>query len=72
VARLRPARAPPSHAARDRMQADHDFRINLKAELEVSSLHEKMDHLLHSQWQRMVELQEMQLDILNELVADKR
>jgi uncharacterized membrane protein len=60
------------HAARDRMQADHDFRINLKAELEVSSLHEKMDHLLHSQWQRMVELQEMQLDILNELVADKR
>ena len=60
------------HSARDRMQADHDFRINLKAELEVRSLHEKMDHLLHSQWQRMVELQEMQIDLLNELVADRR
>ncbi|MBL8857192.1 MAG: DUF1003 domain-containing protein [Planctomycetes bacterium] len=54
-------------SARDRMQADHDFRINLKAELEVASLHEKVDHLLHSQWQHMVELQELQIDLLTEL-----
>ncbi len=58
-------------SARDRMQADEDFRINLKAELEVASLHEKVDHLLHSQWQHMVELQEMQLDLLNELANRK-
>jgi uncharacterized membrane protein len=56
-------------SARDRMQADNDFRINLKAELEVASLHEKVDHLLHSQWQHMVELQELQLELLTELTA---
>ena len=53
--------------ARDRMQAEQDFRVNLKAELEIASLHEKVDHLLHAQWERIVELQEMQLELLNEL-----
>jgi uncharacterized membrane protein len=56
-------------SARDRLQANQDFRINLKAELEVSSLHEKVDHLLHSQWQHMVELQELQIDLLTELAS---
>jgi uncharacterized membrane protein len=52
---------------RDRMQADEDYRTNLKAELEIASLHDKMDHLLHSQFERMVDLQEIQLDLLNDL-----
>ena len=47
------------------------LRTNLKAELEIASLHEKIDHLLHSQFARMVELQELQLDLLQEL-ADGR
>ena len=51
----------------DRARAAQDFRINLKAELEVAALHEKMDHLLHQQWSRMVELQDLQLEILDEL-----
>jgi uncharacterized membrane protein len=51
----------------DRSRAAQDFRINLKAELEVAALHEKMDHLLHQQWNRMVELQQLQLEILEEL-----
>ncbi|HVP30001.1 MAG TPA: DUF1003 domain-containing protein [Myxococcota bacterium] len=55
-------------AARDRLQADHDFRVNLKAEIEVKTLHEKVDHLLHVQWERMVELQELQIDMLRTLV----
>ena len=54
-------------AARDRMQAEQDFRVNLKAELEIASLHEKVDHLLHAQWERMVERQEMQIELLSEL-----
>jgi uncharacterized membrane protein len=58
-------------SARDRLQATQDFRINLKAELEVASLHEKVDHLLHSQWQHMVELQELQLDLLTDLTKAK-
>jgi uncharacterized membrane protein len=55
-------------AARDRLEADEDYRVNLKAELEVATLHEKMDHLLHVQWERMVEIQQTQLELLNELV----
>ena len=54
-------------ASRDRMQAEEDFRVNLKAELEIASLHEKVDHLLHAEWERMVELLEMQLELLNVL-----
>jgi uncharacterized membrane protein len=54
-------------SARDRMQADHDFRVNLKAELEIAGLHEKLDHLLHEQWESLLELQQEQLDALAEM-----
>ena len=54
-------------AARDRAQADEDFRTNLKAELEVASLHEKLDHLLHAQWEQLIEMQEVQLDLLEQI-----
>jgi len=60
------------HAARDRRQADQDYRVNLKAELEVASLHDKLDHLLHNQWDSMVELQQIQIDLLHELSGRKR
>lgn len=59
-------------AARDRLQADEDFRVNLKAELEIAALHEKVDHLLHAQWENLVEMQEAQLDLLKELVSVTR
>ncbi len=54
-------------AARDRLQADHDYRVNLKSEIEIASLHEKVDHVLHAQWERMVDLQQIQIDLLSEL-----
>jgi uncharacterized membrane protein len=53
---------------RDRMQADQDFRVNLKAELEVASLHDKLDHLLHTRWENLLEVQEEQIDLLRSLV----
>lgn len=56
-------------AARDRMEADEDYKINLKAELEIASLHDKIDHLLHVQWERMVEIQQTQIELLNELAS---
>jgi uncharacterized membrane protein len=56
-------------AARDRRMADHDYQINLKSELEVAALHEKIDHLLHVQFERLVELQELQLELLGELTG---
>jgi uncharacterized membrane protein len=54
-------------SARDRMQADQDFRINLKAELEIASLHEKLDHLLHTRWENLIEIQEEQVELLRGL-----
>ncbi|MCX5741719.1 MAG: DUF1003 domain-containing protein [Proteobacteria bacterium] len=54
-------------SARDRSQADEDYRTNLKAELEIASLHEKIDHLLHSQWEQLIEMQTTQLDLLEQL-----
>jgi len=53
--------------AKDRLRARNDYQVNLKAELEIRHLHEKVDHLLSHQWERMIEIQEVQLDLLNEL-----
>ncbi len=57
--------------SRDRMQAEHDYRVNLKAELEIRQLHEKLDHLILNQWQRLLEIQEVQMELMEEL-AHKR
>jgi len=53
--------------AKDRLRAQHDYRVNLKAELEIRQLHEKVDHLLSHQWERLVDIQEVQLELLSEL-----
>jgi uncharacterized membrane protein len=53
--------------ARDRQHALHDYQVNLKAELEIRHLHQKIDHLLSRQWERLVEIQEIQLELLSEL-----
>ena len=51
-------------AAKDRVRADIEYDVNLRADLEVAHLHEKMDHVLKAQWERLAEMQEMQLDML--------
>ena len=53
--------------AKDRLRSQHDYQVNLKAELEIRQLHEKLDHLLSHQWERLVQIQEVQLDLLTEL-----
>jgi uncharacterized membrane protein len=53
--------------AKDRLRSEYDYRVNLKAELEIRQLHEKMDHLLITQWQRLLELQEMQMELIEEM-----
>ena len=52
--------------AKDRLRALNDYRVNLKAELEIRHLHEKLDHLISRQWQRLAEIQRMQLEIMQE------
>lgn len=58
--------------AKDRLRAEHDYQINLKAELEIRYLHEKIDHLLMNQWQRLLEIQQIQTDIIQEMNRKKR
>jgi uncharacterized membrane protein len=52
--------------AKDRLRAEFDYRVNLKAELEIRQLHDKIDHLLEHQWQRLLEIQEIQMELLEE------
>ena len=52
--------------AKDRMRAENDYRINLKAELEIRHLHEKIDHQMARQWERLAAIQQMQIELLEE------
>ena len=52
--------------AKDRLRAFNDFEVNLKAELEIRHLHEKIDHLISKQFQRLAEIQQVQLEIMDE------
>lgn len=52
---------------KNRKRSETDFKINLKAELEIRQLHEKLDHVLNHQWERLVEIQQAQIEILEEL-----
>jgi uncharacterized membrane protein len=53
--------------AKDRLRGEHDYKVNLKAELEVRHLHEKVDFLLKQQAQRMFALQELQIELMSEI-----
>ncbi|SCX92998.1 DUF1003 domain-containing protein [Microvirga guangxiensis] len=52
--------------AKDRLRSLNDYQVNLKAELEIRHLHEKIDHLITRQWERLAEIQELQIELLQE------
>lgn len=58
--------------AKDRLRAEHDYRVNLKAELEIRHLTWKVDQLLNHQWQRLLEIQQIQTELIEELVRKPR
>ncbi len=58
-------------AAKDRLDAAHDYEVNLKAELEIMGLHEKMDALRERQWQELILMQQKQIELLTQLLDDK-
>jgi uncharacterized membrane protein len=58
--------------ARDRLRAENDYKINLKAELEIRHLHEKLDHLLRRQYNRLFEIQQIQIELLEEISRQKK
>ena len=49
---------------KDRQRAENDYMVNLRAELEIRQLHEKIDHQMARQWERLAELQEIQIELL--------
>lgn len=53
--------------AKDRLRSEHDYEVNVKAEIEIRKLHEKLDHLLMHQWQRLMEIQQLQVDLMEEI-----
>ena len=59
-------------AAKDRLAAEHDYEVNLKAELEIMALHDKLDRLRSEQLEKLVLQQNEQLRILAELVEARR
>jgi uncharacterized membrane protein len=53
--------------SKDRLRSENDYRVNVKAEIEIRKLHEKLDHLLMHQWQRLMEIQQLQVDLMEEI-----
>ena len=58
--------------ARDRLRAENDYKVNLKAELEIRHLHEKIDHLLRRQYNLLFEIQQIQVELLEEISHHKK
>lgn len=58
--------------AKDRLRSEHDYRVNLKAELEIRHLNAKMDLLLTRQWHQLLEIQQLQTDLMQELLRQRQ
>jgi uncharacterized membrane protein len=58
-------------AAKDRLDAAHDYEVNLKAELEILSLHEKLDNLREQKWEDLIRIQQEQIELLTRLLGGR-
>jgi uncharacterized membrane protein len=57
------------YAAKDRMAAEHDYEVNLKSELEILALHQKVDALREQQWPELLAMQQEQIQLLMQLLG---
>jgi uncharacterized membrane protein len=57
---------------KDRVRSEHDYKINLKAELEIQLLNEKIDHLMIHQHKRLMEIQQIQADYLQDILQEMK
>jgi uncharacterized membrane protein len=55
--------------SRDRMRAENDYQVNLKAELEVRTVGEKLDLLIHHQWAHLLEIQQIQTEMIEDMLG---
>ncbi|MDT4953004.1 MAG: hypothetical protein QOJ02_1142 [Acidobacteriota bacterium] len=58
-------------ASKDRLDAAHDYEVNLKAELEILGLHEKLDSLREQQWTELILMQQEQIKLLTRLLDER-
>jgi uncharacterized membrane protein len=54
---------------KDRARAQNDYQVNLKAEIEIRQLHEKIDHILINQSKRLFEIQEIQVELMEQIIS---
>jgi uncharacterized membrane protein len=54
--------------AADRMQAQHDYEVNVKSELEIMQVHEKLDEMRERDWATLVDAQNRQIEMLQQLL----
>ncbi|MGV8096043.1 MAG: DUF1003 domain-containing protein [Mangrovibacterium sp.] len=54
---------------KDRERAKNDYMINLKSELEIRTLHEKIDHLMLHQQQELLEIQKVQIEMMSDILT---
>lgn len=59
-------------AQKDRISAEHDYEVNLKAELEIMLLHDKLDLLREGQWTSLLAIQQEQMQLLQSLIAQEK
>lgn len=59
-------------AFKDRLAAEHDYEVNLKAEMEILGLHEKVDSLREQQWAELVRMQQQQIEMLTRLLDERK
>ena len=57
---------------KDRLDAAHDYEVNLKAELEILSLHEKLDELREQKWGELILMQQNQIELLTQLLKERK
>jgi uncharacterized membrane protein len=55
---------------KDRLRGENDYKINLKAEIEIKLLSEKIDHMIVHQNKKLLEIQEIQTDYLEDLMNE--
>lgn len=53
---------------KDRERSKQDYMVNLKAELEIRTLHEKLDHLIIHQQQELLNIQQLQVEMMNDIM----
>jgi len=51
---------------KDRVRGEHDYKTDLKAELEIRHINSKIDQLMSHQWQRLLEIQRIQMELMQE------